>query len=187
MPGGGRAQHHAGSHQAVVPANAPGALAVVAGLVNPAGASERGTALASVAPGAVLDHPAQSVAVVALATVLEKELPAVAFGAVLPVLAGAVLANMAVGNGSVVLVRALATVVDWRVHDDPAGLAGERVGAAALELTDAGGSELHRARRDTIAAEQVPAVAAYTAGVARGRTVTPVAALIQAPTARAGL
>ena len=187
MPGGGRAQHHAGSHQAVVPADAPGAFADVAGLVNPADAAERSTALAPVAARAVLDHPDQPITVVALAPVLEKELPAVASGAVLPVLAGAVLANMAVGDGSVVLVRALATVVDRRVHDDPAGLAGERIGAAALEMTDAGGGELHRARRGAIAAEQVPAVAADPAGVAHSRTVAPVTVLVQAPAARAGL
>ena len=87
---------------------------------------------------------AGAVAVVDAAVVVQ-ELAGVAFGAVLAMLAGAMLADLAMRDGGVVLVRALAAVVDRRVDDAPGRLANEGVGAAALELPDARGGELHRA------------------------------------------
>ena len=87
---------------------------------------------------------AGAVAVVDAAVVVQ-ELAGVAFGAVLAMLAGAMLADLAMRDGGVVLVRALAAVVDRRVDDAPGRLANEGVGAAALELPDARRGELHRA------------------------------------------
>ena len=119
----------------------------------------------------VLDHPGQPVAVVALAPILPQEHPGVTLEAVLAVLAGAVLADLAVGDGGVVLGRALAAVVDRRVDDEPGRPAEERLGAAALELTDAGRGELRRAGLDAVPVQQIPAIAALqerTAAVGRG-------------------
>ena len=87
-------------------------------------------------------------------------LPGVALQAVLTVLSGAMLADLAVGDGRVALVRALAAVVDRRVDDEPGRPAEERLGAAALELTDAGRGELRRAGLDAVAVQQIPAIAA---------------------------
>ena len=63
-------------------------------------------------------------------------LPGVAFGAVLAVLAGAVLTDLALGDGVVGIVRALAAKSDRWFDDEPGGLAGERHHAAPLELPD---------------------------------------------------
>ena len=105
----------------------------------------------------------------------------------LAILAGAVLADLAVGDGRVALISALAAVVDRRVDDEPGRLAEEGLGTAALELADAGRGELSWASLDTIAGQQVPPVTADPAGVARGGAVAPVAARVHAPTAGAGL
>ena len=72
----------------------------------------------------------------------------VALQAVLAVLAGAVLADLAVGDGSVALGGALAPIVDGGVHEEAAALAGERLGASPLELTDARGCQLRRTGRN---------------------------------------
>jgi len=102
-------------------------------------------------------------------------LPGVALQAVLTVLSGAMLADLAVGDGRVALVRALAAVVDRRVDDEPGRPAEERLGAAALELTDAGRGGLRRAGLDTVAVQQIPAIAALqersTAGGRGGKGV----------------
>ena len=76
------------------------------------------------------------------ASAWQTHLPGVALQAVLTILAGAVLADLAVGDGRVALGGALAAVVDWWVDDETSRLAEERFGAAALELTDAGRGEL---------------------------------------------
>ena len=56
----------------------------------------------------------------------------VALGAVLAILAGVVLADLAWCNDGVALVGTLATIAD-RLTDETAALAGKRLGAAALE------------------------------------------------------
>ena len=111
---------------------------------------------------------------------------AVALGAVLAMLAGAVLAGLARSDGAVVLGRALAAVVDG-LADKPAGIAGERVGAAALEQADTGGRLGRGAACHAGAVSEERAVAADPAGVAGGNTVAPVTSGVQAPTASAGL
>ena len=120
---------------------------------------------------------AGAVAVVDAAVVVQ-ELAGVARGAVLAMLAGAVLADLAVGNGGVVLGGALAAVVDRRVDDEPGRPAEERLGAAAFELTDAGRRELSRARIDTVTVQQIPAIAAL-----RRRSEAPTATIEKARTA----
>ena len=105
-------------------------------------------------------------------------LPSVALQAVLTVLSGAMLADLAVGDGRVALVRALAAVVDRRVDDEPGRPAEERLGAAAFELTDAGRRELSRARIDTVTVQQIPAIAAL-----RRRSEAPTATIEKARTA----
>ena len=97
---------------AVVAAHRPRALAGVASLVEPAGAREWGAALAAVIARCVFNEAAESVAVGTVAAILVEEHPAGALEAVLSVLAGAMLADLAVGNGGVSLGRTLAAVVD---------------------------------------------------------------------------
>ena len=80
-------------------------------------------------------------------------LSGVALEAVLAVLAGAVLADLAVGDGGVAVIVTLAAVVDWRIDDEPGRPAEERLGAAALEQADAGRSKLRRAGCDAVAVQ----------------------------------
>ena len=75
-------------------------------------------------------------------------LSGVALEAVLAVLAGAVLADLTVGDGGVALGGALAPIVDG-LTDEAAALAGERLGTSPLELTDAGGCQVRRTGRNT--------------------------------------
>ena len=170
------------ANQAVVPADRPGALAIVAVGVDPVGAGERCATLPAVVAGGVRDETG-SVAVVT-AAVVEKKFASVAPGAVLTMLASAVFTDLAVGDGRVVLVRTLAPVVDWWVNHELARLARERHGAAALEEPDPRRREVNRTGRVALAVKQVPAVAADAAGVTvRCRfTVAPVAVLVQTPT-----
>ena len=84
----------------------------------------------------------------------------IALGTVLAMLAGAVVADLACGDGRVVFGGALAAVADRGVDDEPGRPAEERLGAAALELTDAGRGELRRARLDACTVQQIPAIAA---------------------------
>ena len=53
-------------------------------------------------------------------------------------LAGAVLTDLAVRDGAVVIVGTLAAVADGRMNQKSTRLAGERLGAAALEQADSG-------------------------------------------------
>ena len=111
---------------------------------------------------------------------------AVALGAVLTMLAGAVLADLARCDCTVVVGRALAAVVDGHA-DKPTRLAGEWVGAAALEQADAGGRLGHGAACHAGTVNEERAVSADPAGVAGGNTIAPVTAPVEAPTARASL
>ena len=141
-----------------VPADRPRALAPRAVVIKSVGAGEGRPALPAVAPWHVFDEPGQAVAAVA-APVLEQEAATVASGAVLTVLAGAVLADLTWRNGGVVLGGALAAVGDI-LPDYSAGPAGKRLGAPALELTDAGGCQVRTAGLVTVAVQEVPAITA---------------------------
>ena len=110
----------------------------------------------------------------------------IALGTVLAMLAGAVVADLACGDGRVVFGGALASVTD-RLANESAGLAGERLSTATLELTNTGGCQGRRAGLVAFTIHEVPAVAAHAAGVTGGNTVAPVAVRIHAPTARASL
>jgi len=111
-------------------------------------------------PGGVCDHAIETVAVLPRASILPEEAAAVAPLAVLAVLAGAVLADLAVGNGGVLFGRALAAVADRRLDHEPAAAAREWLGAAALELADPGRGEPRRARRNTGTVQKIPAITA---------------------------
>ena len=145
--------------QTVILSNAPGALAGVAGLVCAIGTDERGAALPAVGAWCVFNKAAESVAVGTVAAILVEEHAAIALEAVLTVLAGAVLADLAVGNGGVALGRALAAVVDRRFDHEPAVAAGEWLGAPPLELADPGGCLARRAGLVAVALQQIPALA----------------------------
>ena len=182
----GRAAGAVAADQAVVPTDATGALAGITGLVDPAGAGKREAALPAVGAWGVFNEAAESVAVFTVAAILVEEHAAVALEAVLTVLAGAVLADLAVGNGGVSLGRALAAVIDGGDDQEPAGLAGERFGAPTLELTNSGSRKVRRARRDALAVEQVGTIAADAAGVATHRPHTEMARALEASAAFAG-
>ena len=170
----------------VVGADAPGANAVAALLVHPVGAREGRAALPTVAARVVFNQ-AGAIAVIALAPVLKKELAGVAFGAVLAVLAGAMLADLAVGDGSILLVGALAAKANRRFDDEPAGPASERCHAAPLELPNAHRGHAGRAGRDASGIEEIEAVAADSAGVSRHDPVAVVAVSVEAPAVGTGL
>jgi len=89
------------------------------------------------------------------APVPEKVLPIVATEAVLAVLAGAVLADLAVSYGVILLGGALAPVAHVKA-DQPAPMACEWLGTPPLELSNTGGRQACRARLDALAIEQVP-------------------------------
>ena len=155
---GAAGSHGTKSADHAVPADRPRALAPRAVVIEPVGAGEARPALPAVAPWHVFDEPGQAVAAVA-APVLEQEAAAVASGAVLTVLAGAVLADLTRRDGGVVIGGALAAVGDV-LPDNSAGLAGKRLGAPALELTDAGGCQVRTAGLLTVAVQEVPAITA---------------------------
>ena len=145
---------------AVVLTDGPRTLAVPAFLVDPICASEGGAALAPIRSRIVLDHAVETVAVLPRASILPEEPTAVAAQTVLAVLTSAVLAALAVGNGGVVLGRALAAVVDRRIDNEPAVAAVEGLGAPALELADTRGCQIRRAGFVTVALQEIPTVAA---------------------------
>ena len=93
----------------------------------------------------VLDHLYQPIAV-GPTSILVEEAATIALGTMLTVLTSSVLAYLARSDRIVVFCGALAAVVDRRVDKEPAGLAGERVGAATLEQANARGSEVCWAR-----------------------------------------
>jgi len=155
-------------------ADGPRTLAVPAGIVGPIGTGERCTALPAERSRGVCDHAIETVAVLPRASILPEEATAVAPLAVLAVLAGAVLADLAVGNGGVGFGRALAAVADRRLDHEPAAAAREWLGAAALELADPGRGEPRRARRNTGTVQKIPAITA---------DLTSTAAHIHKPTA----
>ena len=80
----------------------------------------------------------------------------------LAVLAGAVLADLAVGDGGVAFGGALAAMVD-RLTDETATLAGKRLGTPPLELADTGGRQVHWTGCNASTIEKVPAVATHLA------------------------
>ena len=100
----GRAAGVVAADQAVVPTDTTGALAGIAGLVNPIGTGEREAAHPAVGAWGVFNEAAESVAVFTVAAILVEEHAAVALEAVLTVLAGAVLAALAVGSVSVEMI-----------------------------------------------------------------------------------
>jgi len=101
---------------------------------------------------------------------------------VFAMLAGAVVADLACGDGRVVFSGALAPVAD-SLANDSAGLADERLRTATLELTNTGGRQGRRAGLKACTSHEVPAVAADAAGVTGGDTGAKVALRIKAPTA----
>ena len=87
---------------AIVATDSAGALAGGSVLVDPIRAEKRSTALAAIVAGVVAHEPVglpQALAVLPGAPVLEEEPAAIAFCAVLAVLASAVFATMAGGDG----------------------------------------------------------------------------------------
>ena len=131
-----------------MPADRPRALAVIAASIGAVRAHERRPALPAVGARVVGDHSNEAVTA-SQAPVLVQILAAVAPEAMLPVLASAVLADVAGGDGGVALGSALAPVVYWRLHNEPARLARKRLGTAALEQTNAGRCQPGWARLDT--------------------------------------
>lgn len=101
-------------------------------------------------------------------------------------LAGAVVAELALGDGRVVFSGALASVAD-RLANESAGLADERLRTATLELTNTGGRQGRRAGLEAFSIHEVPAIAADAAGVTGGDTVAEVTVGVVAPAVRAGL
>ena len=168
---------------AAVPADAPGALAGVAGLINPVGAGKRGAALPAVVTRGIGDQA--GAAAVVLAPVEKQKLAAIALRAVLAKLVGAELAILA-GCGPHVVGGALAAVGEVLALD-PAGGARECLHAAALEIANAERGRAGWARLNAGGVEQVPAVATDPAGVALGVTVAVVAVVVEALAVRAGL
>lgn len=128
----GRAAHAIAAADAVVAADAAGALTRHALLVLSGRARKCRAAFAGVAPSVVLNNTFEAVAVRPIAPVPMEEATAVALDAVLTVLAGAVLACLAGSNGRVVVCAALAAVGDVD-PDEPAGPAGEGFRTPALE------------------------------------------------------
>ena len=120
---------------AIVPSDAPGALAGVAGLVDPVGAGEGGAALPAVVARCVFDEAVEAGAVgVAPVVARPEEGAAEAPGAVGAVLVGAEGAELAGRRGHVV-VRALAAVAHVGTND-AAILALKGCEAAPFEAAD---------------------------------------------------
>ena len=119
-----------------------------------------------------------------MAPIVVKKLAGVAAPAMLAVLAGSMVADLAVGDRRVVLGGALAAIVDWRVDHQPGQLAGKWLGAPPFEQPDPGRCQVGRARLDTVVVQQVPTIATDPAGVARREPGAEVAVLVQAPAAQ---
>ena len=142
-----------GADRAIRPSDRPRAPTHRAALVEPVCAVKRRAALASERRSRVRYHPIEPVAALS-APVLPHELASVAAGAVLAVLAGTMLACLAVGNGGVALGCALAAMADVPA-DDPERLARERREASPLEEPDAGRGHVRRTRLNTFAGKQI--------------------------------
>ena len=105
-----------GADQAAGPPDFARALAGVAVLINPIRAGKWRPAFPAIS-GRRVGHAASEAIAVGPAPVVVEESSAVAPGAVLAVLACAVLADLAVSDRDVALGGALATVIDWRFDD----------------------------------------------------------------------
>ena len=105
----------------------------------------------------------------------------VAGHAVLPVLAGPVLAAVAIGNGGVALVGALAAKAHplTKFAEYRPGLTSERRQAPPAPEADAGGRHLGRAALDALAIQEVPPVTAPAADVSGDSPVAVVAVVVE--------
>ena len=171
-----------GADRAVGPPNFARALAAVAVFVNPIRAGKWRPAFPAILRRRIRHETIEAVTAVARAPVPDEELPVVAFGAVLAVLAGTVLADLAVSDRSVGLSGALAAVIN--VHtDQPAALADKRSRAPAFEQPDARRRELRRARLHARGVKQVVPVSADAAGVPGGDACAVMAVVVEAAAA----